>query len=266
MILIDLRWATVAQRLEAYEASQAFTGYEIRDSIIHSLNKWEGINGILIHELSDPEITTTTNVVNFINQAREIWNWKELLPAKYVSVCLIGASLQQKLETMKIFCKDFIPYNENKISITDQTLGFRYDDGKVTTHCSYEVSEEKKAGYVVIHWTSILMHGSVPYVNNTFNFKTMKLSEQVKSKYFDKPEVKLAAETVAEELNEADEKYSDLISKLNGLHAQVETFKESLDSAYENKDRKEFDKLLKSFKEFKETQNATLLELVEDML
>lgn len=260
MILIDLRWATVAQKVEAYEA---FTAYEVSDSIISSLNKWEGINGIVIMEQSDPKITVTTNVANFVSWAKKIWNWKELLPAKYVSVCLIGASLQQKIETIKIFCKDFIPYNNN-YSITDQTLGIRYDNGKVTTHCSYEVSEEKKAGYVVIHWTSILIDERVPYVN-TSNFKTMKFSEQVKSKYFDKPEVKLAAETIAEELNEAVEKYSDWISELNRLQSQVETFVESLDSAYENKDRKEFDKLLKSFKKFKETQNAALLELSVNM-
>ena len=139
-------------------------------------------------EQSDPEITTTTNVANFVSWAREIWKW-----------------------------------------------------------------------------TSILVDQKVP-VNNTSISKPMSLlSEQVKAKYFDKPEVKLAAETVAEELNEAVEKYSDWISELNRLQSQVETFVESLDSAYEKKDRKQFGKLIKSFKEFKETQNAALLELAVNM-
>ena len=93
----------------------------------------------------------------------------------------------------------------------------------------------------------------------------MSLSEQVKAKYFDKPEVKLAADTIVMELIEAVDKYSEWITKLNGLHAEVETFLESLDSAYEKKDRKEFNKLIKSFKSFKEDQNAALLELAVNM-
>lgn len=139
-------------------------------------------------EQSDPEITTTTNVKNFVNWAREIWKW-----------------------------------------------------------------------------TSILVDQKVPYVNNTSISKPMSLSEQVKAKYFDKPEVKLAADTIVMELIEAVDKYSEWITKLNGLHAEVETFLESLDSAYEKKDCKEFNKLIKSFKSFKETQNAALLELAVNM-